>query len=81
MKQTIKDAFSSKKFLAFISTGLVYAAGRWGLNIDPSALDRLLALTAVYITGQGIADFGKSAAIVTAGGPALAPAKVPEGGS
>lgn len=81
MKATLIDAFTSKKFLAFVSALAVYTAGRWGLNIDPAALDRLLALTAVYITGQGLADIGKSAAIVTASGSALAPAKVPGGGA
>jgi hypothetical protein len=83
MMQTVKDAFSSKKFLAFLGALIVYVAGRWGFNVDPAALDRVLALTGAYLGAQGLADVGKSAAVVTAASAAapLAPAKLPGGAS
>jgi hypothetical protein len=78
MMQTVKDAFSSKKFLAFLGALIVYVAGRWGFNVDPAALDRVLALTGAYLGAQGLADIGKSAAVVSAAaGSAPATAAIP----
>lgn len=70
MKTTLIDMLTSKKFLAMIAAAIVFGVGRIGFDVDPAALDRFLALVAVYITGQSIADIGKGAALVhAAGGP------------
>ncbi len=70
MIDAIKELFGSKKFLVMLAGLVVYLAGRFGFDIDHDALDRIIALVAAYITGQGIADAGKSAAQVTAASPA-----------
>lgn len=66
MKATLIDLFTSKKFLAALAAIVVYVAGRFGLNVDPAALDRIVAALLVYVGAQGIADHGKSAAQVNA---------------
>ena len=62
MKTTLIDLFTSKKFLAALSAIVIYGAGRFGLALDPAALDRIFAALLVYVGAQGIADQGKSAA-------------------
>ena len=62
MPQVLKDLFASKKFLAALSGILLVVINRIGLNIAEEVIDRILAMLAVFITGQGIADFGKEKA-------------------
>jgi len=64
MKQTILDLVTSKKFLAALAAILVWIAGRFGFDLDPGALDRIFAALLVYVGAQGIADAGKSAALI-----------------
>jgi hypothetical protein len=64
--QVIKDLFSSKKFLVFLSAAIVLLASKLGFNWDPSTVDRFLGIASAYILGQGIADHGKEAAKVNA---------------
>lgn len=66
MKATLIDLFTSKKFIAALAAIIVYIAGRFGFNVDPATLDRILAALLVYVGAQGIADNGKSAAQVSA---------------
>jgi hypothetical protein len=66
MPQVLRDLIGSKKFLAALGAGIVYIAGRFGLHVDPDALDRLFAALLVYVGAQGIADQGKSAAEIHA---------------
>jgi hypothetical protein len=66
VKQALLDLFGSKKFLAVLTAILVYAAGRFGLDVDPATLDRIFAALMVYVGAQGIADHGKSAAEIEA---------------
>lgn len=70
----IRELLSSKKFLAALAAIIVYVAGRFGLDIQPGALDPIWQALLVYVGAQGIADAGKSAAQVRA---AAAPAKDP----
>jgi hypothetical protein len=66
MTDVLKELFSSKKFLVALASAVTYSVGRFGFSIDHDALDRFIVLAAAYITGQGIADSGKSAAKVIA---------------
>lgn len=66
MKATLLDLFTSKKFLAAMTAIIVYAAGRLGLNIDPTVLDHIWQALLIYVGAQGVADLGKGAAQVTA---------------
>lgn len=69
MKTTILDLLTSKKFLAALSAIILYLAGRFGFQLDPAALDRIFAALLVYVGAQGVADVGKSAALIHADAP------------
>jgi acid phosphatase family membrane protein YuiD len=77
MKATLFDLFTSKKFIAALAAVIIYVAGRFGFDVDPAALDRIFAALLVYVGAQGIADVGKSAAVINAVGSTLA--TTPEG--
>ena len=79
MRQTLIDLFTSKKFLAALTAVIVYVAGRFGFNVDPSTLDHIFAALMIYVGAQGVADHGKSAAEVNAA--AAAPAPTSTGGA
>lgn len=66
MKTAILELLASKKFLAVLTVIVVYIGGRFGFDVDTAVLDRIYAALLVYIGAQGIADFGKSAAQITA---------------
>lgn len=65
----LKDLFSSKKFLVMLSGVIVFVSARLSHALDPADVDRLLALVASYIVGQGIADHGKEAAKISNAAP------------
>jgi hypothetical protein len=67
--KTIRDLFGSKKFLAALVGLIVWIASVAGFDLDPDAVDKMLALTIVpFIIGQGIADHGKEAEKLKGGG-------------
>lgn len=66
IKSTIYDLLTSKKALATAAAIILYVTGRWGIHVDPAALDRVFAAILVYVGAQGVADIGKPAAIVAA---------------
>lgn len=68
MKAAILEMLKSKKFLAMAGAVIVYTAGRFGLDIDPSTLDHIFGALLVYVGAQGVADAGKSAALIAKGG-------------
>lgn len=74
MKQTLLDLLTSKKFLAAATAIIVYLAGRFGWNVDPTVLDHIWQALLVYVGAQGVADLGKSAALVRAAAPNSPPA-------
>jgi hypothetical protein len=75
MKNALLDLVTSKKFLTALTAIIVYVAGRFGFDVDTAVLDRIFAALLVYIGAQGIADNGKSAALITtAAATATAPA-------
>lgn len=79
MNQGIKDLLSSKKFLAAIVAVLCWVGLRFGISVDPTQATEAIAPLIAFIVGQGIADHGKEAAIVSAQadgkGPVLAVAQ------
>lgn len=61
---TIKEAITSKKFIAAVAGILVALAARRGLNLDPDSVQNVIYVIVAYLVGQGIADHGKEAAKV-----------------
>jgi len=68
MKQALAGLFGSKKFLAALTAILVYVGGRFGFDLDTAALDHVWQALLIYVGAQGVADMGKPAAQVKAGG-------------
>lgn len=62
----LKELLSSKKAMATVTAVIVYAAGHWGFQVDTAILDRIAAALMVFVGGQGLADVGKSAALISA---------------
>lgn len=77
MKNALLDLFASKKFLTALTAIIVYIAGRFGFDVDTTVLDRIFAALLVYIGAQGIADNGKSAALIAASSSSAAAATSP----
>lgn len=85
MKDTIAEMLTSKKFLAFLAGALaailIKLAGKYQIALDQatadSIADRVVGLAAVYIGGQGLADFGKHAAEIHADAQAMSNAPTP----
>ena len=65
MIDALKDALTSKKFLATI-LGAVLAAVGSALGLDEATVTKMTGRVSAYLVGQGLADQGKSAAIVSA---------------
>jgi len=68
MLEAIKALLGSKKFLVMLAGVIVAILAKVGVPIDPDLVNQVVGLAAAYIVGQGIADHGKEAAKVTAGG-------------
>lgn len=61
MIDSLKAAFTSKKFLATIAGALVVTLGTvFGLSEEQSM--KIAAMVTAYVLGQGIADHGKEKA-------------------
>lgn len=65
-KNLILGLLGSKKFIATVAGLIITFAAKYGLNLDPITVQEILAVLIAYIIGQGIADRGKSAAIIQA---------------
>ena len=70
-----KGLAGSKKFQAAALSGIVWGVGKAGLHATPDELAPIVGPLWLYIFGQGLADFGKSAAQATAAAPTEAAAK------
>jgi hypothetical protein len=58
MGSNLKEAFTSKKFLATVIGAVTIALGTaFGLSEDQSA--KIAAMICAYVVGQGISDQGK----------------------
>lgn len=58
----LKGLAGSKKFQAAILSGIVWGVGKAGLHVATEDLVPIVGPIWGYIFGQGLADFGKSAA-------------------
>ncbi len=56
------DILKSKKFQASLVGLLVAIVGKWGWNLDETALLTILSPILTYIAGQAVADVGKEKA-------------------
>jgi uncharacterized membrane protein (DUF441 family) len=70
MIDALKEMISSKKAIAAIAGLIVAAAGRVGLGLPTDAVVQITGIIIAYIVGQGIADAGKHARVVTVKAPA-----------
>lgn len=60
----IPEIFKSKKFQAF-ALGMVAVACKSLLGLSEEQIQLIVGLVATYVLGQGVADMGKSAAVVS----------------
>lgn len=74
MIDALKSAFTSKKFLATIIGALLAAAGS-ALGLDEGTITKMSGMVIAYVIGQGVADHGKEAALVTAATNGKSPAE------
>lgn len=58
MLDSLKDAFTSKKFLAAVVGAIVVAFGQ-GVGLSDEQSMKISAMVVAYIVGQGVADHGK----------------------
>ena len=59
MSKLVKELFTSKKFVAFLVGLLLMLLAELGFDADQDVVWQIVTLVASYITGQGLADFGK----------------------
>lgn len=71
-QSALSELLHSKKFLTAAAGAFVAAAAplarRLGIELDATSMDRLFVGILTYVGVQGITDFGKGSAQVTAGG-------------
>lgn len=60
----IRDLFSSKKFVTSLVAALVVVLGKFGFEVEESALLTVISPFMAYVVGQGIADASKERAKV-----------------
>lgn len=61
---TVKEFFTSKKFIVAVAGLIITAAGRYGLHFDPDMVQNFVYVIVAYLLAQGWADSGKEAAKV-----------------
>jgi len=66
IKGVLASLFGSKKFVALLMGVAIWLGSKIGLNLTEAQLLPILALIGTYIGAQGVADLGKSKAIVEA---------------
>ena len=69
---SMKEAFTSKKFVAAFSGAIMAGALKLGLEMSTADVAIILSPFITYILAQGVADQGKSAAKVEAVSRAVA---------
>ena len=60
----LRDILGSKKGIAMLSAIAVYAVSKFGFDVSTTQVEPILYIIGSYIIGQGIADSGKSAAVI-----------------
>lgn len=67
MLDKLKALFTSKKFICTVVGILLVIAGKVGIGITEDQMWAIVALIASFVTGQGLADFGKEKAKIENG--------------
>jgi len=62
----MKELIMSKKFQAAIFSTIILIAAKFGFQLDATTLGILASPLVAYIGAQGLADFGKPAAVIQA---------------
>lgn len=62
MFQTVKNLFTSKKFIAALASTVAFALGYFGLEVDAEKLAMALTPMLFFIVSQGMADSNSVAA-------------------
>jgi uncharacterized membrane protein (DUF441 family) len=57
----LAEMFRSKKFIAMLVGLVTTLVAKFGWELDEATITQLVSLVAVYIAGQGLADFSKEA--------------------
>jgi len=63
VRRLITELLTSKKVLATIAGVLIVATNRIGLQLPEDAVTQIIGAIAAYVVSQGLADFGKNAAV------------------
>ena len=74
IKPVLGQILKSKKALALISGGIIWALAQAGIVASPEQILPVLGLISAYILGQGVADVGKEKAKIEAAAIAELPA-------
>lgn len=61
--KAFKGLAASKKFQATVMSAALWGLGRIGLKLEAEDLLPMVGPLWLYVFGQGLADFGKSAAL------------------
>lgn len=61
MKETLKEMFTSKKFITALAGLIVALFAKIGLELNTEDVALIVAPTVVYVISQGWADKGKEA--------------------
>ena len=77
MWKAIKAMFSSRKFLAAILSGIVWATGKFGAHLDADELIIVVAPLWGYIFGTSIEDVAAKTAAGRVAAAAAAPSTAP----
>ena len=62
MKKVLAELFTSKKFIGFLVGIVLSILSKKGIAVPPELATEIVALTASYVVGQGLADMGKEKA-------------------
>lgn len=65
VKRTVKSMLLSKKFIMAVMGIVVVVLGHFGIDLNEDQIQMIVGLVMTYIIGQGIADAGKEAVIVS----------------
>lgn len=62
MQETLKQLFTSKKFLATLAGVIITLFAKVGLDVDNETAAMIVGLIGSFVVSQGIADNGKEKA-------------------
>ena len=63
MWKLFAEIVTSKKAIATLAGVVLVATNRFGLHLPEDAVTQIIGAIAAYVVSQGLADFGKNAAV------------------